>query len=189
MRAGYSCWIIAIAFSFAACEEQNQVEVDAGFDAAVERGQGSEARGPLVVNEVMPKPVDGADWLELFNRSDEPIDLCGYFVTDSLDRLDHYHHLGGAPPPQVCEPVILGAGEYLVVVADNDSTAGHAPFKLGVADEAHVVSLRGEAIDSLLFLFPSESEGLSLARQPDGEGTFWLSDASQGMTNPDKGDQ
>ncbi len=66
------------------------------------------------MNEVAAKPANGADWLEIDNRSDEAIDLCDYFVTDSLDRLDHYHPLGG-PCPRSCPPNMLEAGGYLVV--------------------------------------------------------------------------
>ncbi|MBL4636098.1 MAG: lamin tail domain-containing protein [Kofleriaceae bacterium] len=167
-----------------ACTDEVALQVDGGFDAA-EVGQGSIARGPLVINEVMPKPAEGADWIELYNRSDAAIDLCDYFVTDSLDRLDHYFHLGGSPPPQECPVQLLDVGEYLIVIADDDAPAGHAPFKLGIADQAHVVSLSGEAIDSLIYLYPANGAGMSLARQPNGEGSFWLVEASEGQTNPD----
>ena len=158
---------------------------DAGVTDAAAEGQGSEATGPLIINEVSAKPASGSDWLEVFNRSDSPIDLCDYFVTDSLDRLDHYHHLGSAPPPAECSELLLGPGEYLVVYADDDVLAGpdHAPFKLGLADEAHVVSTEGAAIDSLVFLHSARDEGLSLARQPNGEGLFWLSEPSPGSAN------
>ena len=173
--------------ALAACDGgDGGVGPDAGADAAPELGQGSLARGPLVVNELSAKPGPGAaDWLEILNRTDEAIDLCDYFVTGSLDRLDHYHHLAAAPPPALCEPTLLGAGEYKVIFADDDVSAGpdHAPFKLGEADEAHIVSVRGEAVDSLIFLFPSDASGLSLARMPDGEGLFWVGQPSSGSEN------
>lgn len=175
-----------IALLLAACDPGDEVlGPDAGgLDAAVV-GQGSEAVGALVINEVAAKPADGPDWLELFNRSDAPLDLCEFFVTDSLDRLDHYHHLGGAPPPAACTAQVLAPGEYLILFADDDVLAGpnHTPFKLGLADEAHVVSTSGEAVDSLIFLHARDAEGLSLARLPNGEGLFWVSESSQGGAN------
>lgn len=178
---------LAAALALAACDGGGtSVGPDAGSDAEDEQGQGSAARGALVVNELSAKPGGGvADWLEIYNRSADPIDLCDYFVTDSLDRLDHYHHLGGAPPPATCTPSFLAAGAYLVVYADDDAAAGsdHAPFQLGLADEAHVVTVRGEAVDSLIFLHPEGASGLSLARQPNGEGLFWLSEPSPGVAN------
>ena len=184
MRTPALLW--AILLLAGACTDELGLQVDAGFDAA-EVGQGSEARGPLVINEVMPKPDVGGDWIELYNRSDAAIDLCNYFVTDSLERLDHYHHLGGSPPPEECQAQFLEVGEYLIVVADDDALAGHAPFKLGIADQAHVVSLSGEAIDSLIYLYPADGAGMSLARQPNGEGSFWLASPSEGQANPDVG--
>ncbi|MCP4443796.1 MAG: lamin tail domain-containing protein [Myxococcales bacterium] len=178
--------LLPIALMLAACDPGDGGSApDAGAYDAAPRGQGSEASGALIVNEVAAKPASGDDWLEILNRSNDPIDLCGFFVTDSLDRLDHYHHLGGAPPPAVCTPSYLGAGEYLLIYADDDVSAGpgHAPFKLGLADEAHVVSTEGEAVDSLVFLHARGDEGLSLARLPDGEGLFWASEPTQGGAN------
>jgi hypothetical protein len=176
------------AIALAACDAGDpDAGPDGGQDAAPERGQGSEARGALVVNEVSAKPGSGqADWIEIYNRSAEAIDLCDYFVTDSLDRLDHYFHLGGAPPPALCAPTFLDSGAYLVVYADDDPLAGpdHTGFRLGLADEAHIVSVQGEAIDSLIFLHPSGASGLTLARQPNGEGLFWLSEPTLGADNP-----
>jgi hypothetical protein len=173
--------------ALAACDEPGAgVGPDGGTDAAAEQGQGSLPRSALVVNEVSAKPGSGqADWLEIYNRSEEAIDLCGYFVTDSLDRLDHYYHLGGAPPPASCSPKILEAAAYYVIYADDDVAAGpdHAPFRLGLADEAHIVSTEGEAVDSLIFLHPSGQTGLSLAREPNGEGLFWLSEPTLGAEN------
>ncbi len=171
----------------AACEGPAEIGPDAGSEVS-EVGQGSPARGALVVNEVLARPESGPDSIELFNRSDAAIDLCDYFVSDSLDRLDHYYHLGDAPPPQECQPKTLAAGDYLVVFADDDAAAGslHAPFKLGDADQVHIVSTRGETIDSLIYLLPAGSKGESLARQPSGEGLFWISAPSLGSANPEE---
>lgn len=164
----------------AACAEPG-----AATDAA-DRGQGSETSAVLVVNEVSPKPASGADWLELLNRSGEAIDLCGYFVTDDLERLDHYLPLGGVAPPDPCPPRWLQPGEYLLVYADDAAAAGldHAPFKLGVADEAHVVTITGEPVDSLRYLFPTGYGSVSLGRVADGSGRFYPVEPTPGAANP-----
>jgi hypothetical protein len=178
--------LIPLAFLLAACDPgDGALGADAGASDGGPVGQGSEARGALVINEVSAKPSSGPDWIELHNRSEQAVELCDFFVTDSLDRLDHYHHLGGAPPPSTCTSQLLEAGAYLIIYADDDVLLGpdHAPFKLGLADEAHVVSTEGEAIDSLVFLHSREDEGLSLARVPDGEGLFWVSEPSLGDAN------
>ncbi len=181
------------ALTLAACEGTGPgMGPDGGSDASPPVGQGSLARGALVINEVSAKPGGGeSDWLEIYNRSGDAIDLCDYFVTDSLDRLDHYFHLAASPPPADCSAQFLDAGAYLLVYADDDPSAGpfHAPFRLGLADEAHIVSVDGEAIDSLIFLHPSDSAGQSLARSPNGEGLFWLGAPSPGTENPIVGEE
>jgi hypothetical protein len=180
---------IALAVAAAlgvACGGSGDSGVDAGADAAPPAGQGSEAREVLAVNEVAPRPVDGADWIEIVNRSDQALDLCDYFVTDSLDRLDHYLPLGGALPPDPCEPRLLEPGAYLVVHADDAAVQGmdHAPFRLGLADEAHVVTWTGAPVDSFVYLYPETEEGLTLARVPDASGLFFLAEPTPGAANP-----
>ncbi len=171
-----------IAAALIGCSDPSGGGLDAGVDANT--SQGSSATGELVVNEVAPRTADGIDWLELVNRSSETLDLCDYFATDSLDRLDHYLPLGGTPPPEPCSPRLLGVGEYLVIFADDDVAAGidHAPFKLGQADGAHVVTATGLTVDSLLYLYPDNGEG-SLSRYPDGEGPFYLVEPTPGSAN------
>ncbi len=179
------CWLIA-ALAVAGCDQPQSGGPDGGVDSGV-RGQGSPPTGLLVVNEVAPRPADGPDWLELENRSDQTIDLCDYFVTDSIDRLDHYLLLGPAMYPDRCEPRPLAPGAYLVVYADDDPDAGpgHAPFQLGVADAAHVIGIDGLVVDSFIYLYPQDGDGRSLARSPDGEGLFYLAEPTPGAANPE----
>ena len=169
----------------AACGEPAAAGPDAAV--AVVSGQGGLARAELVVNEVAARPSSGPDWLELVNRSDHDLDLCDYFVTDSLDRLDHYLALGGSAPPDRCPARWLAPGEYLVITADDavDSGPEQAPFALGEADEAHVVTTGGLPVDSFIYLYPRDGAGRSLARTPDGEGRFFLAEPSPGTANPE----
>lgn len=155
---------------------------DAGPDAAP--GQGVAARGELAINEVAPRPESGPDWIELINRSDQSIDLCDYFVSDSLDRLDHYLPLGGAASPDPCDPAPLEPGQRLVITCDDDVAAGpdHAPFKLGADDQVHVIRYDGVAVDSLIYLVRSPDTA-SLARRPDGEGLFFPATPTPGEAN------
>lgn len=181
------CWLALVAAS--ACSA-GPLGPDAGLpDAAPPVGQGSEASAELVVNEVAPHPASGADWIELVNRSDAPVDLCGYLLTDLSDRLDHYIGLGGVLPPEECPPQELAAGAYLVVWADDGAGAGdgalHAPFKLGDADEVHILTVTGLGVDGLSYLYPLVDEGPSLARQPDGSGLFYPAEPSPGAANPE----
>lgn len=149
------------------------------------RGQGSEATSDLVINEIAPRG-EGPDWVELYNRSVTPIDLCGVFFTDAVDRLDHYLPLGGVMPSGTgapCAARTLAPGDRLVVFADDTPIVDgtpidplHAPFELDVADEVHLVSTEGAVIDGLLFLYPPGPEApadVTLSRDPDGQGVFF----------------
>ena len=165
--------------------------VDAGVDAPV--GQGSEPVGDLVINEVAPRGA-GPDWVELANVGAAPSDLCGYFLTDAADRLDHFLPLGGVMPPEPCPPLLLAPGAYRVIQLDNTPlpTTGpidplHAPFTLDVADQLHLVTTAGATADGLLFLYPrgpAEPADVSLARVPDHAGLFFAVAPTPGAPNP-----
>jgi hypothetical protein len=128
--------------------------------------QGSAASADLVINELSPQPSAGPEWVELLNRSDAPIDLTGYFLTDKADRLDHYLQLEG----------VLAPGE-LVVIEPGDA------FGLGVAEEVHLLTTTGLSIDGLAYLFVGAGDDQTLARQPSGQGAFYFADPTPGETN------
>jgi len=172
VRTGLVFFALAVA-----CGDNTQADMDAGSDAAPV-GQGSEAESDLVINELAPQ----GDWVELHNRSSEAIDLCDYFLTDSMDRLDHYLALGGAAPPDDCAPRSMPAGDYLVIATDDGTGEGHAPFKLALADEVHVAVWTGEVVDGLLYIMTGDAEQ-SLAREPDGVGLFYAAEATPGEAN------
>jgi hypothetical protein len=183
--------LLVLVLAAAACGDPPPIDEP---DAAPEppRGQGSEATSELVVNEIAPRGA-GADWVELHNRGGAPIDLCAVFLTDAVDRLDHYLPLGGVMPPEPCPTVEIAAGAYLIVYADDmpiqEGTPidpAHAPFELGVADEIHLVGIDGRVIDGLLYLYPPGPDApadVSLARDPDGSGLFFERAPTPGAEN------
>jgi lamin tail-like protein len=182
---------LACAALLSACDNP-QVGPDAAPDAPGPHPQGSEARGDLVVNELAPRVSDGPDWIELYNRGSAPIDLCGWFLTDQSDRLDHYLPLGGVLPPAPCAPRLLAAGTYLVIEADGTAIRDgvpidplHAPFHLDIADELHLIQTDGLGGDGILYLLPPAAPpGSTLARIPDGSGLFYPVPPSRGDANP-----
>ena len=161
---------------------------------ATPRGQGSETTADLVINEVAPRG-DGADWIELHNTSAAPIDLCGYFLTDATDRLDHYLPLGGVRPPATCPSNLLDAGAYLMIAVDDTALPvdhaiafdpTHTPFSLGVADQVHLLTLAGQVVDGLSYLYPpgpSAPAAGTMARDPDGHGAFFVRTPTPGAGN------
>jgi hypothetical protein len=169
-----------------ACSDTPGTDPDGGEDAGPII-QGTEATAEIAINEVAPRNGAAADWIEIVNRSDADVDLCNYFVSDSLDRLDHYLHLGASPPPAACTPVLLAPGAFHIIYADDQTALGsdHAPFKLSRADEVHLVTVEGAVLDSLFYLFPADADGSTLARLPSQEGPFYLGAPSLGEDNPE----
>lgn len=71
---------------------------------------------------------DYGDWVELYNFSDNPIDLSGYFLTDSKDDVYKWQFPDGTTIPK---------GGYLIVFCSGKTSVHgelHASFKLGESD-------------------------------------------------------
>ena len=134
-------------------------QVDAQVDAAPDMAEldASMATATLQISELMAAN-DGAwvdesgetdDWFELHNFGDVPISLEGLTIADENNGP---HPLG---------PLVIEAGEYLVLWADGDADAGplHVPFKLSSGGDLLVLRDRqGREIDRAQFerLLPNE---------------------------------
>ena len=65
-------------------------------------------------NEVLEdEDGDASDWIEIFNPSNSPLNLGGYFLTDDESELNQW----------AFPPTILGAGERLIVFASSKNRA------------------------------------------------------------------
>lgn len=135
-------------------------------------GDGDKAGATLVINEFMPsnrtvifdEGGGSGDWIELFNLTNEAIDLQGYFISDKLDNLTKAELPAG---------LVIEAGGTLLLWADGDIEQGpaHLPFNLSKDGEAIVVvSPLGEVLDSIEYQFATTDS--SFARVPDGTGPF-----------------
>ena len=104
-----------------------------------ELSQNSKATlGPLVINEVVASAADdGNDWFELYNNSENTINLANYQVIDESDDID----------PVTLPDIDLYAGQYITIYAtDEDPGTYYVPFKLGKEDELSLI-LNDEVID------------------------------------------
>ncbi len=114
------------------------------------------------------------DWIELYNATDQPIQLMGMQITDDIEG-DERHTLGD---------LIVGPRGYLVLFADGDPEAGdkHLDFKLDVDGETiGLYDVDGRPLDRVEYTdMMSDMVG---ARIPDG-GTLQSSmDPTPGSTN------
>jgi hypothetical protein len=126
----------------------------------------------LVINEVMPANKTTcadeqgayADWIELYNRGDQAMDLGGYSLSDNP-----------AEPRKAPLPagLSIAAKGVLVLWADKVPSGGptHLPFKLSKDGEAITLfDPSAKQLDELTWT--AAQSDVSYARVPDGTGAF-----------------
>jgi len=130
------------------------------------------AYAEVVINELMPinsgtvadNYGEFDDWIELFNKSGETIDLSGYYLSDNHKKASKW---------QFPEGTAIAGNGYLIIWADGDSTQFglHTNFKLSSSGEEAVLAKPDlTIIDKISFLAPVLE--LSFSRVPNGTGAF-----------------
>lgn len=126
----------------------------------------------VVINEIQasntntiedPEYQENADWIELYNASDQEVDLSGYAMSDNSTNTDEWIFPAGTT---------IDAKGYLIVWADGKSESGlHADFSISNnGDEVVLFSPEAEIVDAINF---GESEDdVSIGRTIDG-GNVW----------------
>ena len=139
---------------------------------------------PVVINEFMAsnsttaQDENGgyADWIELYNNSNEEYDISGFFLTDDEAKPTKWTFPSGSKIP---------ANGYLIVWADEDQEDGiyHCNFKLSATGEILMLLDKNQAlVDSVSW--GTQETDKSYARVPNGTGNFIITDASFNKSNP-----
>ena len=122
----------------------------------------------VVLNELLAKSSETADWFEVFNPGPEPLNLKNWAVVDKYD----------IKVPWVLPEVIVLPETYLVIWADDkdtDEDGLHTDFKLSKEGEGlYLIDPEGEVVDTVVF--PELERDQSYARIPDGTGDWTLWD-------------
>lgn len=130
------------------------------------------ANSSVVINEVMASNSGAAadnageydDWIELYNRSAQTVDISGYVLTDNDLNLEKF---------EVPANTLLAPDSYLIIWADEDKSQGdfHANFKLSASGE-HLMLLNPnkEIVDEVTYTQQVTDSGY--ARVPNGTGAF-----------------
>lgn len=126
----------------------------------------------LVINELMPRNTstvsDNAgeydDWIELYNNTNEEIDLSGYFLSDNSSNVSMWAFPLGTK---------IAAKSYLIVWADDDTEqlGLHTNFKLS-ADGEELILASPEMVPIDKVKFSGQAAEFSYARKPNGTGDF-----------------
>lgn len=119
------------------------------------------------------------DWIELYNPSDNAVDVEGYFLSDDISNLTKYKFPKGTP-----ETIIPPKG-FLLIWADHQEGQGklHTPFKLRASGERIELTAPDSVtiIDSLSFgnieadnsygRYPNGAKNLVIFSQPTPSGS------------------
>ena len=138
----------------------------------------------LVINELMASNVGTAmspatnfdSWIEIYNPSEQPVDLSGCFLSDEANNLMRW-----------CMPNNIGSvpakGFKVIWLGSNDIKNNQAPFKLDCDGGTIYISDK----DGQLIVkqdYPEAMSRTSYARKTDGTGDWgWTADATPGATN------
>lgn len=124
----------------------------------------------VYINEIH---AAGPDWVELYNSTDQTINIEGYSIYDNVTKK---YKLPAATIP---------AKGFLVIFCDDTGVGLNTNFKLTSSGETvYLENAAGELIDKVTF--PELGEGQSYGRYPDGSATLKVSGSTtQGASNGD----
>ena len=128
--------------------------------------------GEVVINEFLAANNFGVvdengkheDWIELYNTTNSVLNLSGLYLSDDYSNPTKYTF----PSNTIMQP-----NSFLTVWADEDNMNGttlHCNFKLLDSGEEIILSKGSSVLDSISFGF--QGADISIARCPDGTGTF-----------------
>lgn len=137
----------------------------------------------VVINEFMASNTgiikdeadETEDWIELYNNTDNDIDLSGYFLTDKADLLEKWTFPAGT---------VIKAKGYLIIWADEDQEQGslHCNFKLSASGE-EILLLDKQKVILDNVTFGQQVTNKSAARIPNGTGNFVIGEHTFGKNN------
>lgn len=82
--------------------------------------------GDIVINEFLPSPSEGKEWVELYNRTAEEIDLAGWTVSDAVSPID----LSGRVSPNGFFTIEFSTGKLnnsgdMIIIKNSSGTIIH----------------------------------------------------------------
>ncbi|MBI9019078.1 MAG: lamin tail domain-containing protein [Phycisphaerae bacterium] len=151
------------------------------LDFGVMAGNWQRQLGPIILSEFMASNdntiLDGdgnsSDWIELYNLSDQPVDISGWHLTDSANALNKW---------QFPDNTIIAPDDYLIVFASNQEPQPyvdsigylHTNFKLSASGEylALVASDGMTVLQDYNNEYPAQQVDISYGLVKNVEGYF-----------------
>ncbi len=139
--------------------------------------------GPVVINELMAsnsttvkdEQGDFEDWFELYNTSNQAVNLGGYYLSDNPANLAKY---------EIPQGISIPANGYLIFWADEDGVDGpqHCNFKLSADGETlFLLNPNLVIVDSVTFGIQTVDK--SYSRIPNGTGNFIIKAPTFNLNN------
>lgn len=126
---------------------------------------------------------DHSDWIEIYNRSDSPVNLAGWALTNDPNQPQQW------PFPDIT----LGSKEYMVVFASgknrrdvgDQGTILHTNFKLNKEGDFLALHnlLKGKLMDTFSPQFPEQFRDVSYGRYGDNLSLGYLANPTPGQPN------
>lgn len=151
--------------------------------------------GSVVINEIR---ATGDDFVELYNPGDSAVDLSNFGVTDSLDTGEPKLEEVARFPTGTS----LGAGKYLLIVAEQDAALGVGPHEECLPDggptscfysswgisgsngeTVFLLSPSDEVVNEVAYPMDAVPDGSTWGKLPDGSGNFAENKPTPGEAN------
>ena len=158
--------------------ESSTVSLTAVFEALDEENLTAQGITPVRVNEVsaangiyVNEYFKRNDWVELYNTTDEAIDVEGMYLTDNLSKPTKYQITKG----NALISTIIPAHGYLIIWCDKLESTGqlHAQFKLD-ADGGTVMLTAADQSWSDCLTYAQHQSDQTVGRYPDGQNDVFV---------------
>lgn len=120
----------------------------------------------VLINEFMPRPSSGVEWVELFNPNPYDLDIGNWKIDDDT--------IGGSQTTIAAGTLIPANGLLVISLSTNILNDSGT-------DVAQLLDAGGASVDS--HSYSSATAGQSYARTPDGSATWMKGTPSQGTWN------
>ena len=153
----------------------NKVVLKACFEPMTEGERLEQGITPVRINEVsaanniyVNEYWKRNDWVELFNTTDQPVDVEGMYITDNLNKPHKYQIQKG----ETVAATIIPPHGHLVIWCDKLQPVNllHASFKLAAEGGDVMISAADDSWSDIL-TYPMHKEDETVGRYPDGSNT------------------
>jgi hypothetical protein len=121
-----------------------------------------------------PDYNQNADWIELYNAGNAPVNLNGYYITDNYNTPDKW---------QITQNVSIPAKGFILIWTDGNAAGLHTNFKISaLGEEIALYTPNFVLVDSLSF--GAQNVNISFGRSPDGSKTWrYFQEPTPGAAN------